>query len=476
MAFQTHQLWPWLIGLPGGRYVRVAERGPKDPAIWKRLTARADVIAHSLTPKQASLILSSMARSRHSQDNFLQRFSLKFAPSLVSQAEIIDLCGIVSGLSQLNVYQEELFAMTSQRLREVAPQLDARQVSLMANAFVKAGHLDMELFQRLLKQALRQLSKFTAKDAAVMLNAFSQVPDFQVKEWDDTFLDENTRELKTTLEALALRLPDLLPKADLHSLALILNAFAQLQFVQKDLLDLMSQELLLNEEKLTPRQLAMVLNAIARLQLHEPRLIELLSSVVRSGAHALDPQGLCLVANASAKLQLGLETFQVLFVRIPKLLSRFSGRHLAMLCHAWAKAHIHNDDLFELLILPLASHAARLEAHEVAITLYGYAHFRKSPKELFDVLLERFGTLLAEQAVSDEDLFMVANALGRVGWADGNVKNALRKVSNDLMRYISVQAQATFGLQEDIERESASEEVEHGPRLGMGMNGSCQSA
>lgn len=28
--------------------------------------------------------------------------------------------------------------MTSQRLREVAPQLDARQVSLMANAFVKA--------------------------------------------------------------------------------------------------------------------------------------------------------------------------------------------------------------------------------------------------------------------------------------------------------------------------------------------------
>ena len=41
-------LWPhqsWLSK------VRVAERGPKDPAIWKRLTARADVIAHSLTPK-----------------------------------------------------------------------------------------------------------------------------------------------------------------------------------------------------------------------------------------------------------------------------------------------------------------------------------------------------------------------------------------------------------------------------------------
>ena len=90
------------------------------------------------------------------------------------------------------------------------------------------------------------------------------------QEWDDTFLDENTRELKTTLEArrpsaapcvacssrdtlpahlcehqdsfnvlfvfqrlpsmaweaLALRLPDLLPKADLHSFGDQVAAFA----------------------------------------------------------------------------------------------------------------------------------------------------------------------------------------------------------------------------------------------------------
>ena len=31
--------------------VKIAERGPKDPAVWKRLIARADVIAHSLTAK-----------------------------------------------------------------------------------------------------------------------------------------------------------------------------------------------------------------------------------------------------------------------------------------------------------------------------------------------------------------------------------------------------------------------------------------
>eukprot|EP00434_Breviolum_minutum_P033109 symbB.v1.2.029294.t1/scaffold3126.1/size62979/2 len=399
-----------------GLFVKIAERGPKDPAVWKRLIARADVIAHSLTAKQASLILSSMARSRHSQETFLHRFNLKFAPSLVSQAEIIDLCGIVSSLSQLESYQEELFLVASKRLQEVAPQLDARQVSLMFNAFVKAGHLDMTLFQRLLKQVPRKISKFTAKDAAILLNALAQVPDFQIKDWADEASNGTITEVKKALEVLALRLPQLLPRADMHSLALIMNGFAQLQYVQKDLLDLLSQELLLNEEKLaklTPLQLAMVLNAIARLQLHEPRLVELLSAAVRSGAQALDPQGFCLVANASAKLQLGLETFQVLYARLPRLLARFSGRQVAMICHAWAKAHIHNDDLFELLVLPLTSHAARLEAHEVAIAIFGYAHFRKSPKELFDVLLERFRNLLSDQAVSEEDLFMVANALGR---------------------------------------------------------------
>ncbi|CAJ1364098.1 unnamed protein product [Effrenium voratum] len=428
-----------------GLFLRVAEVGPKDAAIWKRLTARADVIAHSLTPKQASLILSAMARSRQSHENFLRRFRVKFAPSLIAAADLIDLCGMISSLSQLNVYQEELYGLAAKRLMDSSVQMDMRQLSLVANAFVKAGHQDMDLFQRLLKQVPRQAAKCTAKDAAVLLNALAQIPDFQIQDWE---AKEEQKELKSALEALALRLPEILPKADLHSLAVILNAFAQLQFVQKDALDLISQELLLNEQKLqrmTGRQLAMVLNAIARLQLHEPRLIELLAASVRSGAQALDPQGLCLVANAAAKLQLGLETFQVLYSRIPRLLSRLSARQLAMLCHAWAKAHIHNDDLFELLSLPLMHHAPQLTAHEVAITLYGYAHFRHSPKELFKVLLERFNSLLAEEAVSESDLLMVANALGRVGWRDDSIQEALQKLGD--VRYLSVQALATFGLQ-----------------------------
>ena len=75
----------------------MADRGPQDVNVWRRLVARADVIAHSLTPKperimyvyinliyfnyicilkqlarQASLILSSMARRRQAPEDFLR--------------------------------------------------------------------------------------------------------------------------------------------------------------------------------------------------------------------------------------------------------------------------------------------------------------------------------------------------------------------------------------------------------------------
>eukprot|EP00439_Symbiodinium_sp_Y106_P040410 s1956_g4.t4 len=434
-----------------GLFLKVAENGPRDQTVWKRLTARADVIAHSLTPKQASLILSAMARARQQQETFLRRFTIKFAPSLISGAELIDLCGIISSLSQLGSYQEELFNLAARRLAEV--QLDARQLALVANAFVRSGHEDRSLFQRLLKQVPRQLARCTAKDAAILLNAFSQVPAFHLKDWDDSVLDEEQQNLKKALEALALRLPELLPKADLHSLTLILNAFAQMQFVQKDALDLLTQDLLLNEERFeraSGRQLAMMLNAVARLQLIEPRLLELLSSCVRTKAQEFDPQSFCVVANAAAKLGLGIETFQVLYSRLPRLLARLSGRQLAMICHAWAKAHIHNDDLFELLMLPLIHQASNLTAHEVAITVYGYAHFRKLPSELFRPLLDRLGQLLEEEAVSEADLLMVANALGRIAERDARVESALRlRLSEETFgRHLSPAAQATFRLQD----------------------------
>ncbi|CAE8612281.1 unnamed protein product [Polarella glacialis] len=438
-----------------GLFLRVASHGPKDPLVWKKLAARADVIAHSLTPKQAALILSAMVRSGQRPESFLRRFSVKFVPSLIDQADLVDLCGIISSLSQLGAYCEESFNLAARRLGEMANQLDARQLSLLVNAYVRCGHHDAELFEKLLKQVPRRLARCTGKDAAVLLNAMAQLPHENSEDIDGEEAPAARsavgEALRPALEAIALRLPDLLPEADLHSMTLILNAFAQLGFVQKDVLDLLTEELLASDERLqrlSPRQLAMVLNAAARLQLYEPRLLELLASKVRLSAQGLDSQALCVVANACAKLQLGLPTFQVIYAQVPRHLARLSGRQLAMLCHAWAKAHVHNDDLFALLALPLAQRAGQLTAHEVATAVYGYAHFKKSPPELFTPLLERFSSLLEEGAVRDGDLLMLANALGRVGVQDESVGKAISAYAACApdIRNLSIQAVATFGL------------------------------
>jgi len=438
-----------------GLFQRVATNGPGDPSVWRKLVARADVIAHSLTSKQASLMLSAMARAQQRDKGFLRRFSVKFAPSLMQSAELLDLCGIVSSLSQLDAYSEETFDLAVERLAKAAPQMDLRQLSLVANAYVRASHADTELLQSLLLQVPRRLARCSGKDVAVLLNALAQIPGP-----DDPAATAGAglrprgvarEHVQRALDAVALRLPDVLPSSDLHTLTLVLNAFAQLQFTQKDALDLLVEELLGDESRfqhMTPRQLAMVLNAAARLQLYEPRLLEALVAQVRARARSLDAQGLCVVANACAKLQLGVETFQVLYTQVPRHLARLTGRQLAMLCHAWAKAHQHNDDLFSLLALPLAQRASGLAPHEVAIVIYGYAHFKKVPPELFGPLLERFSTHIDAEAVSVADLLMVVNALGRVGHHDSQVAHALEGYvrREPSLRNLCPQALATFGL------------------------------
>lgn len=440
-----------LAGIPwagrstlAGLFQRVAANGPHDPMVWRRLVARADVIAHSFTSKQAALVLSAMARAQHRNESFLRRFTVKFIPSLVEDAEVIDLCGIISGLSQLGSYCEETYALAARRATATAPQMDARQVSLVANAFVKVGHADAELFRRLLQQVPRRLPKCNGRDVAVLLNAIAQMPGLLAQSLEADSLEPH-------LHKVALHLPALLPKADLHSLALILNAFAQLNYMQKDVLDLIVEELLLDMRRfkhMTPRQLAMVLNAAARLQIFEPRLIEALAAQVRLCARGLDAQSLCIIANACARLpSLGVETFQTLYVQVPRHLSRLSGRQLAMLCHAWARAHVHNDDLFALMALPLVKHAGSLSAYEVALCVYGYAHFKKSPPELFGPLLHRFVFLLGNGKVVETELLMLGNALGRVGWQDASVATALRRYLSDIPgRSLPPATMATFRL------------------------------
>lgn len=426
------------------------------------MVARADVIMHSFTSKQVALMVTALARARFRDESFMRRLCVKFLPSHVASAELLDLCGILSGMSQLGGYSEETFRLFAKRTAEAAPQMSPRQLSLVANAFSRMSHADLQLFGRLLQQVPRQLRTATGRDIAVLLNAVAPLAPEGALEQSRA---QEGLDVEPALQAIALRLPDLLPSCDQHSLALILHAFAQLQFTQKDALDLLTEDMLADRQRfrqMSARQLAMVLNATVKLQLYEPRLLEALAEQVHiCCARGLDPQALSVIANASAKLRLGLEVFAELHGQVPRLLSRLTGRQLAMLCHAWAKAHIHNDDLFSLIALPLTQKASKLQPHEAAIAIYGYAHFRKAPEELFAALLRRFAALLAEGAVSDGDLLMVGNALGRVRLHDADVVGALQAYCRrePSMLHLTPQAIATFNLAGSGEADMADDGV-----------------
>jgi len=422
---------------------RVARDGPNDPGVWRKLVQRADVIVHSFTPKQAAWVLSALAKAQHRNESFTRRFCVKFVPPLIQTAELIDLCGIMSSLSQLDAYSEETYNLMATRAIQAMPRMTAKQLSLVANAFARVKHTDANLFESLLQHVPRQLSAFTSRDISVLLNSLTQ-------------LDSGEREgplrsdLEQHLAVISLELPGKLHSADLQTLSLILNSLAQLRFMQKDVLDLLTEEITSNPERsrnMTARQLAMILNAAAKLHLLDPQLLGMLSAQIHIRAGRFDAQSLCVVANASAKLQLGLETFQILYTQVPRLISKMTGRQLAMLCHAWAKAHIHNDDLFTIISLPLKRCASELAGHEVAISVYGYAHFRKKPADLFEALLSRFSVLLGASSVSDSDLLMVVNALGRVGLRNEAVARALQDHLGDEPRskaYLTSQAHAVF--------------------------------
>eukprot|EP00746_Dinoflagellata_sp_MGD_P054816 gnl/MRDRNA2_/MRDRNA2_239451_c0_seq1.p1 gnl/MRDRNA2_/MRDRNA2_239451_c0~~gnl/MRDRNA2_/MRDRNA2_239451_c0_seq1.p1 ORF type:complete len:429 (+),score=84.89 gnl/MRDRNA2_/MRDRNA2_239451_c0_seq1:79-1287(+) len=402
-----------------------------------------------------------MVKAQQRPESFLQRLCTDFVPKLINRAEPLDLCGIVSGMSLLDIYHRDTFNLTASRAATFVKDMDSRQISLLANAFARQSHQDKELFQSLLDQVPRILDTSSGKDVAVLLNSLAQISGHaedgtstvsiaSFKQSSNGGMDAANDSL---IAALGEKLPTLLPKMDVLSLVLTLNAFARINLEQKDCLDLLVEELLIPErlQKATAQQLAMILNASGKIRLYEPNLLSSLAGQLRLKGHRLDAHGICVVANASARLKLGVDTFQGLYEHLPRFAGTLSGQQIGMLCHAWASAHIYNDDLFALLKVPLAREFPRLTAHQVALIAYGYAHFRKGDEDVFDPLVDRFRQLLSEDQVSHLDLLMLSNALGRINRHDDAVEVALKEYAarNDSMGHLTPQAIRTFNIGSD---------------------------
>lgn len=403
---------------------RLALGGPHDQATWRKVISRAEVIAHTFNSKDAALMVNAFAKARNAipekeMGRFLRRFFKEYGTGTMEKASAMDLSLLSHGLSVCGVYSRKLFDQLSSRLNQET--LDCQQLSLVANAFARESHTDAMLLSHLLKQAERQdvVDALNGQSLALFLNALAQLGD----EVDIP-------------EVLIRKAPEV--DMDITSLSLLLNSLARLKRVDKDCLDLLAQQV---EEKIhtaTPRQLGMLFNAAGKLQLCHPRMIDSLLSHMRRVRNKFDALSLVLVCNAAAKLRLPPEVFQDLYETIPRLLGSMGALQLAMLSHAWAKAHVYNDDLYELLKHQLERAMRDLDSHAVALTAYGFAHFRK---ELPRGLIERLHEHL-ETSISDKDLLMTANAFARMGVLDSRLRDALLRL--DAHEHLTPKAQSLF--------------------------------
>lgn len=300
--------------------------------------------------------------------------------------------------------------------------LDGQQLSLVANAFAKEEHVDRSLLCHLSRQAERPevVDALNAHSLALFLNALAQNADDEIK----------------VPAALIRKAPEI--DMDITSLSLVLNSLARLKQFDKDSIDLLAQQV---EEKMhmaTPRQVGMIFNAVPKLHMYHPTLIDSLVVRMRRVRTKLDAQSLVLVCNAAAKLRLSPEIFQDLYDTVPRLLGSMKASQLSVLSHAWAKAHVYNDDLYELLKMQLERLMKDVDVQALALTAYGFAHFRKDfPKGLTERLLEHL-----DGEVPDIYLFMIVNAYSRLGIVNEKLKAVL--IQADAKEHLSPKAQSLY--------------------------------
>merc|ERR1712118_149413 len=136
----------------------------------------------------------------------------------MGRAEPLDLCGIVSGLSLLDAYKPQTFSLVAKRATVLVHDLDARQLSLLSNAFARQSHRDPELFISLLQQVPRMLGHSSGRDVAVLLNSLAQISGNTGDYETENPSHGDGMQLAAPLSAIGERLPELLPTMDLLSL------------------------------------------------------------------------------------------------------------------------------------------------------------------------------------------------------------------------------------------------------------------
>jgi len=143
---------------------RLALNGPHDQVTWRKVISRAEVVAHTFTPKDTALMINAFAKARDACPSkevgrFLRSFIREYMPPIIQTSRAIDLAQLAHGISVCHAYDRKTFEQLSHRM-QTFNDMDSQQISLIANAFSREKHEDKKKGHPLLRKCCTRETPF----------------------------------------------------------------------------------------------------------------------------------------------------------------------------------------------------------------------------------------------------------------------------------------------------------------------------
>ncbi|EJK56844.1 hypothetical protein THAOC_23187 [Thalassiosira oceanica] len=379
----------------------------KNEDLWARIQQQSVGSLDSLPTKQVvglawafGTVISS--RSRHSQrdtvdmSHFFRAANMTFSRrghefTIKQMGNLAFQCAVarqkIPGL--YNSISKEFSARAVNEGR--ANMADPTSLCMLANAYVKAGHLDKNLFQ-------------VIGDAAVPI----------------------------------------LPTFDARNIANLVHSFAKAEVVpiyepgKCTLFDMLADSALSKDHDMQPQNIANILWAFAKMKHPSPKLFEELSTDASRRMHDFSAQQLATLAWSLSKYPPeSSEVFDVLAAEVvARGLEKVSSQGLVMLAHAFATiGHTQNEEFWSLIVDAAISRASNLWPIECAQLSWSLATVRRKSDELMNGIEKQ--VLRRIDGYTPQGLASVAWSFSTLGYDVPNLYDALAKRSLQLMEDFS---------------------------------------
>jgi hypothetical protein len=299
VSVETLASIPWMSAKSLSHAMReVSLRGPNDPQTWTHLVSRADMIAPSFNPKQAALMMNSLARIKIETEGpvelFIRRYMRRFLSEIIPNCSPLDLAQVVHAIGSFSRHHDcissNLIQDIDSALTQRIPRMDDKEISMTACGLASVDSLGSSDVVRALLDASIQLgNQLTDRTLAQVLNLAG------IRGY--------------SCEALvAQELVRRIPNMNQRSLILSLNAVSRLGIKNNAMVSVLSETIMNPGSQLVAipfHQLTLLLRSLQKqgMAKSDPLCLHrIMDSLIRSDFNNQNTGALCAFVNCASRL------------------------------------------------------------------------------------------------------------------------------------------------------------------------------